>query len=78
MGVNEIDSNIKFLADSFRAVKTAYNKLDGQQVVHIVVGFESKDIMNPMLTYIFAERFANYIEQRFQVIYGSTVVPVHS
>lgn len=70
LGVNEIDSNIKFLADSFQAVKTTYNKLEGQQVVHIVVGFESKDIMNPTLAYIFADQFANYIGQRFQVIYG--------
>ena len=67
---NEADSNIEFLANSFHAVKAVYDKTGGQQVVHIVVGFERKDIMNPMLSYIFAEQFANYIGQRFQVIYG--------
>lgn len=67
---NETDSNIEFLADSFQAVKAVYDKMDGQQVTHIIAGFSRKDIMNPMMAYIFAEQFANYIGQRFQVIYG--------
>ncbi len=70
LGANERDYNMEFLADSYRAVKAAYDKMDGQQVVHIVVGFEKKDIMNSTLAYIFADQFAYYIGQRFQVIYG--------
>lgn len=67
---NETDSNMKFLADSFKTVKATYDKMDGQQVVHIIVGFGRKDIMSPILAYIFAEKLANYIGQRFQVIYA--------
>lgn len=78
---NEIDPNIEFMANSFKSVKAAYYKTDGEQISHIVVGFTKYDFMNPILAYIFADQLADYIGQRFQVIYavhqGSDFTPYY-
>lgn len=70
LGANDIDPNIESMAGAFKTVKSAYGKTDGNQILHVIIGFHKKENTNLPLTHIFAEQLAAYIGQRFQVVYG--------
>lgn len=70
LGANDIDPNIESMTGAFKTVKSAYGKTDGNQILHLIVAFRREDCMTPILANIFAAQLAEYIGQRFQVVYG--------
>lgn len=61
--------NVKAIIDSFKLVQAHYDKTDGKQIQHMIIGFNKHEGIGTGMAYNIALAAAQYIGNRFQCCY---------